>query len=63
MNGNDFNAILEELEDGFTYTISELVEINTEEEFREILNSEDFELYVRLLAESNPFYLRNGFAL
>lgn len=63
MNDNDFNAILEELEDGFTYTISELVEINTEEEFREILNSEDFELYVRLLAESNPFYLRNGFAL
>lgn len=63
MNDKDFNAMLEELEDGYTYTISELVEINTEEEFREILNSEDFELYVRLLAESNPFYLRNGFAL
>lgn len=63
MNDNDFNAILDELEDGYTYTISELVEINSEEEFREILNSEDFELYVRLLAESNPFYLRNGFAL
>lgn len=63
MNDNDFNAILDELEDGYTYTISELVEINTEEDFRKILNSEDFELYVRLLAESNPFYLRNGFAL
>jgi hypothetical protein len=63
MNDNDFNAILDELNEGYTYTISELVEINTEEDFREILNSEDFELYVRLLAESNPFYLRNGFAL
>lgn len=63
MNDNDFNAILDELDEGYTYTISELVEINTEEDFREILNSEDFELYVRLLAESNPFYLRNGFAL
>lgn len=63
MNDNDFNAMLDELDEGYTYTISELVEINTEEDFREILNSEDFELYVRLLAESNPFYLRNGFAL
>lgn len=51
------------MEDGYTYTISELVGINTEEDLRGILNSEDFELYVRLLAESNPFYLRNGFAL
>ena len=44
MNDKEFNAMLEELEDGYTYTISGLVEINSEEEFREILNSEDFEM-------------------
>lgn len=27
MNDNDFNAILDELDEGYTYTISELVEI------------------------------------
>ena len=61
----DFNLdFLEEFEeDGHAYYLPELIEIDTFEEFEEILNSEEFEVYVRLLAESNPFYVRNGFAL
>ena len=63
MNDNDFSDFLDELEDGHAYYLPELIEIDTFEEFEEILNSEEFENYVRLLADSNPFYVRNGFAL
>ena len=64
MNDNDFNLdFLDELEDGYVFTLPDLVELYSAEQCEEILNSEEFENYVRLLADKNPYYVRNGFRL
>lgn len=61
MNDKDFNLdFLDEFEEGYEYTLPEQVELTSAEQCEEILQSEEFENYVRLLADKNPYYVRNG---
>ncbi len=63
MNDKEFDEFLEELEDGYEYTFPELIELYSIEQCEEIMISEEFETYVRILSEKNPYYVRNGYRL
>lgn len=52
-----------DIEDGYLVEIPENVVIANEAHLKQILESEEFVCYVRVLADKNPFYVRNGYAL